>query len=142
MKPEENIELHIPSILGFEKVVMEAAASLATMMGFSEARIADLKTAVSEACLNAIEHGNKLDANTKVAIHLRIEGSKLEVAVQDQGEQMGQPPATPDIEAKLEGKSSPRGWGTFLIQSLMDEVEFESRPEGGNVVRMMIHLER
>ena len=142
MKPEEKIELHIPSILGYEKVVMEACASLAKKMGFSEARIEDLKTAVSEACLNAIEHGNKLDASTQVAIYLSVEGSKLEVAVHDQGEGTSQSAAKPNIEDKLEGKDSPRGWGNFLIQALMDEVEVESTPMGGNVVRMVIHVER
>ena len=142
MKPAENIELHIPSILGYEKVVMEAAASLAKKMGFNDARIEDLRTAVSEACINAIEHGNKLDANTQVAIYLSVEGSKLKVAVEDQGEPMVPPRSAPNIEDKVEGEEPARGWGTFLIRSLMDEVAFEARPEGGNVVRMVIHLER
>ena len=142
MEPGENIELYIPSVLGYEKVVMEACASVAKKMGFSEARTEDLKTAVSEACTNAIEHGNKLDAGTRVAIYLSVEGSKLEVAVQDQGEGMDLPSSTPNIENKMEGEERARGWGTFLIQSLMDEVAFEARPEGGSMVRMVIHLER
>jgi len=56
---DKKIELHIPSVLGFERVAMETAASVAKKIGFTEDRIEDLKTAVSEACLNAIEHGNK-----------------------------------------------------------------------------------
>ena len=48
---------------------------------------------------------------------------------------------TPNIDSKIEGKSDPRGWGIFLIESLMDEVTFESTPEG-NVVKMIIHLEK
>lgn len=140
MELEKKIELHIPSILGFEKVAMDFAASVAKMMGFPEERIEDLKTAVAEACLNAIEHGNKLDASMKVGISLTIEESKLQVAVQDQGEGIGEID-TPKIEDKIEGKKTPRGWGIFLIKSLMDEVKFESTPEGGNLVRMIIHLE-
>jgi len=35
-------------------------------MGFSDDRIEDLMTAVDEACINAIEHGNKENANVKV----------------------------------------------------------------------------
>jgi serine/threonine-protein kinase RsbW len=57
MMTENKIELHIPSVIGFEKVAMECAASVAKKMGFTEDRIEDLKTAVAEACLNAIEHG-------------------------------------------------------------------------------------
>lgn len=139
MELEKKIELHIPSILGFEKVAMDFSASVAKRMGFPEERIEDLKTAVSEACLNAIEHGNKLDASMKVGIILTIEKSKLQVAVQDKGEGIGEID-TPKIEDKMEGKKTPRGWGIFLIKSLMDEVKFESTPEGGNLVRMIIHL--
>lgn len=54
-----TIELHIPSRLGYEKIAMNTAASTARMMGFSDERVEDLKTAVAEACINAMEHGNK-----------------------------------------------------------------------------------
>ncbi len=56
---------------------METAASMAKRMGFTEDRIEDLKTAVAEACINAIEHGNEMDSSTKVAITLTAEESKL-----------------------------------------------------------------
>jgi serine/threonine-protein kinase RsbW len=137
MQDDKNIELHIPSVPGFEKVAMETAASVAEKMGFSDDRVEDLKTAVSEACLNAIEHGNKLDTNTKVGITLTVEKSKLQVAVKDEGKGMGHIKA-PDIDEKMEGKDETRGWGMFLIKSLMNEVEVESKPEGGNEVRMVI----
>jgi hypothetical protein len=38
MNADEKIELHIPSVLGFEKVAMECAASVAKKMGFTEDR--------------------------------------------------------------------------------------------------------
>ena len=85
MISDKNIELHIPSVMGFEKVAMECAASVAQKMGFTEDRIEDLKTAVAEACLNAIEHGNQLDTSTKVGITLTVEKTKLQVAVKDEG---------------------------------------------------------
>ena len=50
---KRRIQLHIPSELGYEKVAMAAAATLATKIGFSQDRIEDLKTAVGEACINA-----------------------------------------------------------------------------------------
>jgi serine/threonine-protein kinase RsbW len=137
-----QLELHIPSVLGFEHLAMEFAASVARMMGLPEARVADLMTAVGEACLNAIEHGqhgHTLDAAMKVGITLTVEESSLQVAVRDQGPAIGDVDS-PRIEDKIEGRSPPRGWGIFLIKSLMDEVRFESAPEGGNVVKMVIHL--
>jgi serine/threonine-protein kinase RsbW len=111
-------------------------------MSFPADRVEDLKTAVAEACMNAIEHGNKLDASMKVGISLTIDQDRLQIDVQDAGAGIGQAlPPTPDIDSKIEGTSETRGWGIFLIKSLMDEVTFESTPEG-NVVKMIIHLEK
>ena len=141
MTSDNKVELHIPSIMGFEKVAMECSASVAKKMGFTEDRIEDLKTAVAEACLNAIEHGNKLDTNTKVGITLTVGESKLQVSVKDQGKGIDQI-LTPCIENKVEGKDKPRGWGIFLIKSLMNEVTIEPSPEGGNVTKMIIYLEK
>lgn len=138
MASEKKFEVHVPSILGCEKVAMEAAAAVAKQLDFPADRIEDLKTAVAEACINAIEHGNKMDASMKVGISFTVAGGRLQVAVQDKGAGLGQVP-TPDIEDQVEGKTDSRGWGIFLIKNLMDEVTFESTPEG-NVVKMIIHL--
>jgi serine/threonine-protein kinase RsbW len=135
------MELRVPSILGYEKIAMDFAASVAKLMNFPPDRIENLKTAVAEACINAIEHGNKMDASTSVGIALTMEPSKLQIDVQDQGKGIDQV-EQPHIDEKIAGKEKTRGWGMFLIQSLMDEVTFETVPEGGNVVRMIIHLEK
>ncbi len=141
MEAEKKLELHIPNAFGYDKVAMNFAATAAKDMGLSNARIEDLKTAVSEACLNAIEHGNKMDARMKVGIVLNGEELNLQVTVQDEGDEIG-PVETPNIDDKVEGKSDRRGWGIFLIKNLVDEVKFESAPEGGNLVRMIIHLDK
>jgi serine/threonine-protein kinase RsbW len=136
-----KVELHIASVPGAEKAAMERAAEVARGMGFSDDRIEDLKTAVAEACINAMEHGNKMDASTKVGVTFTVTGKNLQVDVRDQGKGVGEV-AAPDIDEKMEGKEKPRGWGIFLIRNLMDEVQFGSAPEGGNLVRMIIHLDR
>ena len=64
------VEVKLPSRLGFEKVAMGTAASVARLMGFPEDRIEDLKTALAEACINAIEHGNHLNDNLCVGVIL------------------------------------------------------------------------
>jgi serine/threonine-protein kinase RsbW len=141
MELGETFELHIPSVLGFEKVAMEYATSVAKMMHFPARRIDDLKTAVGEACLNAIEHGNKLDPMTKVEISFTVEPAMLRVTVRDKGTGIGQI-TPPSIEDTLAARRRLRGWGIFLIKQLVDEVEFETRPGYGNVVRMALYLPR
>src|SRR5215212_9355031 len=80
------IHLHIPSELGYEKVAMGAVRSVAHAMGFSTDRIADLQTAVAEACTNAMEHGNRLNAATRVEVVLTVGDDSLEVDVKDKGQ--------------------------------------------------------
>lgn len=136
-----TVEMRLPSVLGFEKVPMAAAAAMAGEMGFSPDRIDDLNTAVSEVCLNAIEHGNQLQAGVQVLITLTCQPSGLQVEVADQGTGVPKKPRAPRIEDKLAGKTRSRGWGLFLIEQLVDEVAFEKRPEGGHVTRLLIHLD-
>lgn len=141
MSDKKKYELHVPSVLGCEKVAMDFAASVAKAMDFPADRVEDLKTAVAEACTNAIEHGNKMDGATKVGVTLTVVDGRLQVDVEDEGRGPGTI-KSPDIEQKMAGDGDRRGWGIFLINSLMDEVTFESTPEGKNVVKMIIHLER
>ena len=147
---EEKIELHLPSRLGWERVAMDVAASVAARMGFPPDRIDDIKTAVSEATTNAIEHGNRQDAAQKVVLVLVPEGERLEISVADHSPKpfaaspaprRGRRIEKPDLAAKLQPGANTRGWGLFLIDALVDEVEFTSTGEG-NHVRMVLHLER
>ena len=141
MKSGSCVEVRIPSELGFEKVAMSTASSMAALMGFSAERIEDLKTAVAEACINAIEHGNQLDASLNVGVILSTTDDELEVKVIDDGAGMDHAPATPDIDRKMMGEEDTRGMGMFLIQALVDEAEWHQGPPGKSFVRLVIRLD-
>ncbi|GGA72060.1 anti-sigma regulatory factor [Edaphobacter acidisoli] len=137
------VELHIPSRIGYEKIAMGTAASVAKLMGFPDDRIEDLKTAISEACINAIEHGNKLNENLSVGVKLAAHGDSLEVKVLDNGSGIRNQPAKPDIDRKMHGEEDPRGMGMFLIQALVDEAEWVNDANGeGSYVRLVIKLDK
>ena len=65
--------------------------------------------------MNAMEHGNKYDPDKPAQLKVFVDETAVRVTITDQG---GGPPlktAThPDLEAKLAGEQSPRGWGLFL----------------------------
>ncbi|HUA61106.1 MAG TPA: ATP-binding protein [Verrucomicrobiae bacterium] len=132
-------ELRLPSRLGFEKVAMSTAATVAELMGFSQDRIEDLKTAVAESCINAIEHGNHLDEELSVVVTLTMDSKALEVCVRDHGPGVHQEVHVPDIDRKMHGEESARGMGMFLIQALVDEVEYVSE-QAGSYARLVIRL--
>jgi serine/threonine-protein kinase RsbW len=142
MKTGASVEVRLPSELGFEKVAMSTAASMAKLMGFSEDRVEDLKTAVAEACINAIEHGNHMDDSLSVGVILSQSADELEVKVMDDGAGLKAAPALPDIDLKLSGMEDPRGMGIFLIQALVDEAEWYQGPPGRSFVRLVIRLDK
>ena len=111
-----KIELRLPSKLGYEKVAMNTAASVARLMGFSEERVEDLKTAVSEACINAMEHGNKMDASLSVGVVLSIIEDSLEVKVTDKGDGPQHKTPAPDIDKKMMGDEEARGMGIWSMK--------------------------
>jgi serine/threonine-protein kinase RsbW len=132
--------------MGFEKVAMSTAASVAKLMGFRDDRIEDLKTAVGEACINAIEHGNRLNEKLSVGVVLSAGADSLEVKVIDDGKGMSRQPLMqnkPDIDRKMRGEEDPRGMGMFLIQALVDEAEWVAGTDGNSsYVRLVIRLDK
>jgi len=138
-----TVTLIIPSQRGFEKTAMSVVQCLATGMGLSQRKVERLKTALAEACLNAMEHGNRFKSELDVTIQFIQHPSKLEITVRDAGAggHISLPTEDPDIDAKVSGSSSRRGWGIFLIKNLVDEVQFETLPKGGSIVRIVSYLE-
>jgi serine/threonine-protein kinase RsbW len=112
-------------------------------MNFDEQKIEDIKTAISEACTNAIRHGSGTDARTKVVVILTADEDKLDILVKDPGTG-GTPPAEvtiPDINNMIAQTTPPGGMGLYIIQELMDEAEFIKGDDEhqGNQFRMVIY---
>jgi serine/threonine-protein kinase RsbW len=135
-------ELSVPSEPGNERLVMERVAAVVKELGLSEQRLERLKTAVVEATMNAMEHGNRYRPQAPVVIEVLSSGADLSVRINDQGRSLVQDPDTevPDLEAKLEELQTPRGWGLFLIKSMVDEMHITS-DEVHHTVRLVMHLE-
>ena len=136
------VELKIPSELGYERVAREAAATVARRLGFSPERIEELKTAVDEACTNAIRHGGQADARMKVVVVLTADETKLDILVKDPGTGVAPPNeiVAPDIRAQVEGRDPKGKLGLWLIRQMVDEAYFvEDDKTGGSQFRMIIY---
>jgi hypothetical protein len=65
----------------------------------------------------------------------------LIVLIRDQdGSQMIPESQLPDLDAKLAGLQSPRGWGLFLIKNMVDEMRTIS-DEAHHTIELVLHLE-
>jgi len=112
---------------GNERLAISRVAETASSAGISAGRLERLKTAVAEATMNAIEHGNKNHAEIPVDVEIIQTGDEITVAISDQGGAPTQDPAAdaeePDLVKKLAGAQRPRGWGLFLIRNMVDAME-------------------
>ena len=136
-----RVEVDLPTRIGYERIAMDCSASFARIWGTVAERIEDLKTAVAEACLNAMEHGNKCRAEARVVVSLHLEDGSIVVQVKDEGDGILEIPPDPDIERKIQELEPARGMGLFLIRHLMDEVELNKITKDGHVIRMAIRVE-
>ena len=137
---DRNIEVSLVNQLGYERIAMACSASFAQMMGLPPERIEDLKTMVSEAAINAMEHGNKGRPDARVTVSMNCRDDTLNVTVMDEGNGIKEFPPKPDIEKIIEDLESPAGFGLFLIEQLADQVEFNKEANGGHVVKMAIKM--
>jgi len=118
-----DVSFTIPSEQGNERGASERVAEAVASLGLEPAKLERLKTAVSEAVMNAIEHGNESNPELPVEIGIRREAGELLIRITDEGGEREIAEAeTPDLEAKLEGLQKPRGWGLFLIKNMVDDL--------------------
>jgi PAS domain S-box-containing protein len=135
-------ELSLPSEPGNERQATQEVARAVSGLGLPERTLERLKTAVAEATMNAMEHGNRYIPEVPVKIEVWLLEKRLLVRIIDRG---GSPPPSPnatevpDLEAKLEGMQTPRGWGLFLIKNMVDEVRVSGNPDH-HTVELVIHL--
>ena len=135
MAPELSLELSVPSGAEYIAVVRLVVASLATARrALADERIDDLKLAVSEACTNAIEANTSTGEKRPVVVSCWEAAERFEVCIADFGRGFDpevlpeHPPVTDPNRLNFE-----RGLGIPLIRSLVDDVRFESGPEGTRV---------
>jgi serine phosphatase RsbU (regulator of sigma subunit)/anti-sigma regulatory factor (Ser/Thr protein kinase) len=136
-------DFSLPSEPGNERRAAEAVAEAVSGLGLSEKTLQRLKTAVAEATMNAMEHGNRYDPEVPVKIQLLTSDTELFVRITDQGGSLVPDPGkeAPDLEAKLEGMQTPRGWGLFLIQKMVDEMRVSGTPNH-HTIELVVHLRR
>jgi serine/threonine-protein kinase RsbW len=139
-RPNEY-EMVIPMGTDNELIAAHTVEQIARRVNFGPAAINQIKTALIEACINATEHS--LSPDRKIYQRFRVENDKLVITVASRGvvpaSLAGRNGQEGDAKDQKEDSRSRRGWGLKLIQTLMDEVEFE-RVDDGTQLRMTKYI--
>jgi serine phosphatase RsbU (regulator of sigma subunit)/anti-sigma regulatory factor (Ser/Thr protein kinase) len=133
-------EFELASEPGNEREAIARVEAAVAGVGLEQARLDRLKTAVGEATMNAMEHGNEYRADRPVSIRVLSSADTLRVQVSDLGGVTELPEREiPDLEAKLAGLQKPRGWGLFLIEQMVDEARVTG-DEGRRTLELVVRL--
>lgn len=130
-----EMKLEFDSRSSNEAFARVTVASFMTQLNPTLEEVSDVKTAVSEAVTNAIIHGYENHVN-KVQIYAGIEGRTLHLEISDRGV------GIPDVKKAMEPLFTTRpelersGMGFSFMEAFMDEVQVESEPGKGTIVRM------
>jgi serine/threonine-protein kinase RsbW len=121
------VRLTIPAKPEYIALSRLALAGLSRVRPFSEADLADLKLAITEACSNSVRHAYD-GGDGIVEIRYLLDADRITIEVADDGtgfdHEHGR--GNGDGDDLAEG-----GLGIAIIRSIADELEIGARPAGG-----------
>ena len=135
MKNTNEMELVFDSRSANESFARVTVAAFMTSLNPTVEEVADVKTAVSEAVTNAIIHGYENEVHN-FYIRCRTEEKTLYLEIEDKGK------GIEDVEKAMEPLFTTKpeieraGMGFSFMEAFMDELEVESEPGKGTIVKM------
>jgi serine/threonine-protein kinase RsbW len=131
-----EVKLTLPLAPDMEIAASKTATAMAELLRMSADKIDEVRMAVVEACINAIEHSQAPDRKVYLTFEVLGEDEPeiLRITVRDEG--VGFAPEDveePSIEHKISAARK-RGWGLKIIRGLMDSVEIVSGGDGTSIV--------
>ena len=131
MEAEARVEFSLPALAENVSLIRHALAGLAEALEMEPAEIADLKTVVTEACMNVVTHAYAIDETGLLEVDAWPEDGCLAVTVRDFGS--GIRPLA-DIEHRSLRLGLP------LIAALTKSFELSGAPGRGTEVTMRVPL--
>lgn len=110
---------------------------IADKNGFDAKEIYSIQLATDEAASNIIEHAYENRPNGTIEIACGMSGDSLMIILHDHGKSFDPssvPP--PNLKASLSERQI-GGLGIYLMRKLMDEVHYETKAGGGNLLTLV-----
>ena len=136
MSRKNEMETTFLSVAENESFARVVIAAFAVQLSPTVSEIADIKTAVSEAVTNAIMHGYE-GSSGMVTLRAAIDDrSTITVEVRDSGRGIADVPKAMEPFFTTHPEQERSGMGFAVMQTFMDDVDVESAPGKGTIVRM------
>lgn len=125
-----EVEVCLPREAETVRLVRGVVADALTKFGVGQECIGDIQLALSEACNNVVDHATVED---EYEVRVELVDQTCAVFVRNRGAGFD----TSALAGVMPDPSSARGRGVAIMRALMDDVEFRSEPECGDVVRLV-----
>jgi serine/threonine-protein kinase RsbW len=126
-----GLQMSLPARAENVAVVRHALAGLAERIGMEESGVADLKTVVTEACMNVVVHAYPDDEPGLLEVEAVPEPEGLTVVVRDYGR---------GIRPRPEADRPSLRIGLTLIAALSNSFEIKGGVDRGTEIRMHLYL--
>ena len=110
----------------------EFIIELAKKYNLNDEKLNSLALSFSEAASNSIVHGNKLDANKKIKITVKVDNDKMIVIIKDEGKGFNID-SVPD-PTKPENILKDSGRGIHIMRSFLSELKYNFTPTGTETI--------
>jgi len=127
-----SITSHPENLKGIRKVMKD----IMSKTGLSKEDSGCIILAIDEACSNIIKHGYKNDYNQKIELNIKLEKNLLTISIIDNGIRFDKN----SIEIRDIDEIKPGGLGIYIINQVMNIVEYTRTPEGFNKIKMVKKL--
>ena len=137
MKTKLNIlnnELIIPSSTNSLAEVRNFVEMHGADVGLDEKVISHISLAVDEACTNVIKHAYNNSAKEKIKIKIKTTSNKISITITDNGHHFDPSLIEEPNIAKSQKMKKGGGLGIFLMKKLMDEVKYNAKKNGNQLV--------
>jgi serine/threonine-protein kinase RsbW len=123
-----NIRLELASRPEHVSLARDLLGGVAEATEIDAGAMDDIRTAVTEACNNVVQHAYDGGEPGPIELDLTLEDQALEVSVRDRGVGLRGPPSAPTPESHR--------IGLMVIEALSASVQIKDMPDGGVEVRM------
>ncbi|MHA6480682.1 ATP-binding protein [Paenibacillus sp. strain BS8-2] len=131
----KEVQLQIPAHADHIDLVRICLYGIASKLGFAYEDIEDMKVAVSEACSNAILHGDEIGAGV-IEVTFRHDDHALIIQIHNEGPPFvfdGSSLASTPLGGAAVQELQSGGLGIYLMEALMDKVEVVPTRDGTDV---------
>ncbi len=137
-----RIVFRFPAFCEYLSIIRCSIQGISDRMGFEPEDVDDLKSAVTEVCMNAIKHAYSTEGMFEIELECNLQPDHLKIDVKDFGKGFNHHATLLKLQGgyfqkELDVKEN----GLYMVMQLVDELKFSENIPQGTVVTLFKFLD-